>query len=435
MKKILLLLSAVCILVFAGCAKTEEKPIESPKPELTQPAEEKPKLQIAPPQEEPPQEAAVQMPEFPSLQEEQTPFLSAEWLTEAPENAYPVHADENGEKILLKTEIGLKNVNINRVQYNEETKEYEQGDRVWWMAKWEPHRPILLEMKAPVEQAQMEISWEDEFTERERRLIQPVRVFQNGTMQESVLLVYYVPPFKPLRLTPEQKLHVDLDGDTVKETIVFSEPTDNGTDEPMALLRVTAGTTGFEYRAPLAADCTCYLADLDSDGCIEIYLSGADTEANAKTYCRLLTSTGIAPAELHPDACVQDADGSLALRGRIETVADGILYLTDRMELLGKRTAHTAVTGYSGVLQLLDGVWDLDRENGVRLRKTMTVAEENGTKTVLAAGKTLYPVQTDGKSFAVLETDDGLSLRVAAEPTENGWMINGEKDSDLFELG
>ena len=429
-RNVMLIVSLLCILALAGCTKSEQKTPVPAQPAQTQPAATEEKTP-----EEPPEESAVQPP-APSAaeQEQQTPFLTAEWTEQAPQNAYRVHADDGGEKILLKTELPLKNVRITRVRYNEETKEYEPGDRIWWMAKWEQDRPILLEMKAPVEQAQMEISWEDGFAERERRLILPVRIFAGGTAEQSVLLIYYQPPLQPTLLAPDRAVNYDLNGDTVKETVTFFAPKPDA-EEPMALLQVAAGTTGFEYRAPLTADCVCYMADLNGDGIPELYLSGTDAEGNARTYGRVLTELGLSGMELSPDAAVQDADGTPALRGRIETVADGILYLADRMELLGERTAHTPVSVYSGTPTLLDGVWSLDRENGVRLRKNMTVSEENGTKLVLAAGKTLYPVKTDRKSFVVLETDDGLSARVTLEPRENGWTINGEKDSDLFDLG
>ena len=141
--------------------------------------------------------------------------------------------------------------------------------------------PLLLVMRAPVEQAELELSWADEFGERERRLIVPVRIFRQGKSEESVQLLHYAVPLRAAELTAGTAYHYDLSGNGQKETITFLQQTGALAVTPVAKLRVTQANAVYEANMTLLDAC-CWIADLDGN-VAELYVSGDTVSGGALT--------------------------------------------------------------------------------------------------------------------------------------------------------
>lgn len=429
-KRILTLLLAFTVLLAVGCAKTEPEPPEQPE-QSVQSAQ--PETAV---EQEKPAEQTVQTDEAP---ESETPeeaadafgLMSAQWVKEAPEGVQRVNVDENGELILLKTEQTLQNIWICRVQYNEQTKDYDRTEKLWWMNEWQAGSELLIEMKLPMEQPELEISWEDEFSERDRRLIVPNRLIFEDRIEETALLMHYAVPLSPMELTQKTPFHYDMDSDAMKETVDFVQPDASGAG---AVLRIKKDDAVFEQKMAVLKDCCCWIADLDGNGEAEIYVSGDAVDGEYRTYGWTLDENGIRCVTFRPTLQRTDANGAVCIDGAIEKMEDSIVYL--------KRELHVADRSYTGhayyavtddQLEPLDGYWTLDRAEAVKLKAPLAVTFDNGTETTLKKGTALYFAATDLQTLLKLETEDGLQTTWDVSVKNGVWSYEGKPLGDLFE--
>ena len=418
MRKWMAFFLALWMLLLAGCTQGSE---QTPHEQTTETVEQTPSEQT---------DAALQPTGELTLPEED--FLSASYITERPDGANLIAADERGELILLETSKELTNIWISRVEFDDELKDYVRTERLWWQSKWEPGSKLVLQMNITKDEPAMELSWEDEFGQRERRLIDFERVFYNGMHTETVSLLYFISPLRPTDLSALDEYYYDMDADGNKEIIRFTRPEQSAGDEQMAALKITKGSTVFEYHVLLASGCKCYLADLDGDYQGEIYLSGTTAEERKLTYALQLSDVGIVPMDLENPS--EDADHNPVLLGEIEKLEPRILYLTDTVYVFSRPYTGHASYGYTNhQLQSVSGVWTLDEGRTAFVKLGVPMVDEDGDAQTLAIGTGVQPIESDLTTFVKIKTTDGKVGTVSISVDEDGdWIIGGHYDTDLF---
>ncbi len=430
MRRWILIFLALAMLTLGACSKKlPEEMLDAVKPptvEQADPADTPQDSEPVEPDDEPTADDTAE------TSEPDTDFLSGEWVSEAPAGAMRVSVDTDGEQIVLRTTRALSKVWISRVAYDEAAEDYVRTERVWWMEQWDADTPLLLVMRAPVEQAELELSWADEFGERERRLIVPVRIFRDGASEESVQLLHYAVPLRAAELTAGAAYHYDLSGSGQKESVTFTQQTGI---TPMAKLRVTQAGTVYEANMTLL-NARCWIADLDGDNVAELYVSGDTVSGGALTYGWQLGETGLESIPIADEIRTQDADGSVCVAGRIEQIdEDGIVYMTDSAELPGGTyTVHAMFYGVGGEFAALDGYWTLEGGEELTLRTALNVTLRDGTQLTLPAGTKLRLTGSDRETMADFETESGVqgTLELEKQRGYDGWYINGKKDAELF---
>lgn len=359
-------------------------------------------------------------------------FLRGEWVQDAPDGAMRVSVDADGEMIVLYTQQALNAVWISRVAYDEQAQDYVRTERLWWMNEWDTQTPLLLVMDAPTDEATLELSWEDAFGERERRLIVPTRIFRDGTAEEAVQLLYFAVPIVETELTAQTPIHLDLDLDGQKETVTFSVRAADESGAPQTLLHVQQRDAIYEQQLTLL-DTRCWVADLDDDQEAEIYLSGTTLSGAKRTYGWRLNQAGLTEMVLAQALQVQDEDGRTAARGCITAVEDGLVTVTDTVELLGgSYTGQVLLYARCGTLDLLDGVWTLERGAALELRVALPVTLADGTQATLGAGTQLYLTATDCESMADFETAEGVRGTLELRRSGDAWLVEGLHSGDVF---
>ena len=425
MKKQLLIFLALLMLLFTGCG---EKQTVQTQPESKPQAEENTNTIDTPEKDDLPTEE--QTP-----QTDETDIITAEWVSQAPEGVSRVNVDENGELILLTAEQTLNHIWICRVEYREQSKDFERTEKLWWMNEWEKGTQLLIQMKLPHDQPELEISWEDEFSERERRLIVPSRIMLEGEKIEQVLLVHYAVPLSPTELTDKTPYHYDLDRDAEKETVEFIAPNRDDGAQAAAILRIKKDNVQYEQKMAIFKDASCRIADLDEDGEAEIYVSGDAAEDDFVTYGWKLGETGICAVEMEQSLLSPDANGAACFAGGIEKIEDGIMFMKRNLHLFGHSYlghAYYAVT--KGQLEPLDGYWTLDEGDLLTLSRPLAATLENGTETTLKKGSRLTLAGTDLESFMKLKTEDGLQITLDMKVSKNGeWRIDDTPAENIFE--
>lgn len=432
MRRWIILALALALLALGACSKKLSKEmldaVKPPTVEQTDPADTPQDTEQTEPDDEPTTDdtAETTAPD--------TDFLSGEWVTEAPAGAMRVSVDADGEELVLRTTRALSKVWISRVAYDEAAKDYVRTERVWWMEQWDTDTPLLLVMRAPVEQAELELSWADEFGERERRLIVPVRIFRQGKSEESVQLLHYAVPLRAAELTAGTAYHYDLSGNGQKETITFLQQTGALAVTPVAKLRVTQANAVYEANMTLLDAC-CWIADLDGN-VAELYVSGDTVSGGALTYGWRLGGAGLESIPIAEEICTQDADGSVCVAGRVEQIdEDGIVYMTDSAALPGGTyMARAMFYGVGGEFAALDGYWTLEGGEELTLRAALPVTLRDGTQQTLPAGTKLHLTGSDRETMADFETESGVqgTLELEKQRGYDGWYIEGKKDTELF---
>ena len=401
MRRWIILALALALLALGACSKKLSKEmldaVKPPTVEQTDPADTPQDTEQTEPDDKPTTDdtAETTAPD--------TDFLSGEWVTEAPAGAMRVSVDADGEELVLRTTRALSKVWISRVAYDEAAKDYVRTERVWWMEQWDTDTPLLLVMRAPVEQA--------------------------------VQLLHYAVPLRAAELTAGTAYHYDLSGNGQKETITFLQQTGALAVTPVAKLRVTQANAVYEANMTLLDAC-CWIADLDGDNVAELYVSGDTVSGGALTYGWRLGGAGLESIPIAEEICTQDADGSVCVAGRVEKIdEDGIVYMTDSAALPGGTyTARAMFYGVGGEFAALDGYWTLEGGEELTLRTALPVTLRDGTQQTLPAGTKLHLTGSDRETMADFETESGVqgTLELEKQRGYDGWYIEGKKDTELF---
>ena len=432
MRKFWFVILTAVMLMAAGCAKPAQ-PATPAEPLAQEPPAQTDTTQTGTEDEnDTPEQNADDLTE---KAEDTGDFLSGEWVQNAPADAQRVSVDADGEEIMLHTTRTLQKVWVSRVEYDEQLRDYVRTARVWWMEQWDADTPLVLQIHAPVEQAELELSWEDEFGERARRLIVPVRIYQNGAAEESVQLLHYAVPIMAADITDKTPVHYELSGDGMKETVEFTQRAAEGAAAPVAVLRVKRSGVTMEQQMTLL-DARCWVADLDENGEAELYVSGDTVSGDTLTYGWVLGEDALESVMFAEEICTQDANGSVATAGRITQIEDGIVTMEKSVAVLGGSYAGTArFYGRGGKFAPLDGVWTLTGGPALTLRQALEVSLADGSRQTLAAGTQLTLTATDVETMANFETANGVrgTLELARERGYSGWLVEGIRDTTVFE--
>ena len=109
---------------------------------------------------------------------------------------------------MLRALADLEKVELARVYYDATKQDYVQKDLLWMADVWESGSELAVIEKTPLDGPNLSISWQDEYGERERRLVLPVKVKVGDTLERSVMITGYLPPFTPVELSAQ----VDSEG-------------------------------------------------------------------------------------------------------------------------------------------------------------------------------------------------------------------------------
>ena len=229
---------------------------------------------------------------------------------------------------------------------------------------------------------------------------------------------------------------VDLDGCGTAETVQLLRIWDQY-EQQSFILRIQKGADVFDTGMveqtsyPPSFNAHVWLADLDADTYPEVYFCG---DMASDDYVLNVWSMKSGEPELIP------IDGQLWIEAAIIGISDGSLQLESTQDVLGSYTALRAYALHDGELQPLGDAWQIVPANTSYSRlsvvKELPVTLDDGTESTFPQGTVLQVTGTDGKSFADVITQDGVTGRIALERREGDWQwyINGESELEYFEL-
>ena len=229
---------------------------------------------------------------------------------------------------------------------------------------------------------------------------------------------------------------VELDGCGTAETVQLLRIWDQY-EQQSFVLRIQKGESVFDtgmveqIEYPPSFNAHVWLADLDADTYPEIYFCG---DMASDDYVLNVWSMKSGEPTLIP------IDGEVWIEAAIIGISDGSLQLESTQNVLGSYTALRAYALHDGELQPLGDAWQIVPANTSYSRlsvvKELPVTLDDGTESSFPQGTVLQVTGTDGKSFADVITQDGVTGRVMVERRDGDWQwyINGESELEYFEL-
>ncbi len=247
---------------------------------------------------------------------------------------------------------------------------------------------------------------------------------------------------------PEQ---LDLDGDDRAEAVEWRANALNEYDEEV-LLTVTDGSgEPISWHSGMLFVQRVYAVDVDSDGAIELFVSGDEMSDDYLTFCLRYADGKL---EQLPFANVARGDeGEEAYLdagyGMVTAFGNGLVELTGSQDVLGTYFGSRQFALREGRFELADdGLWhfanDRDDEEmwayrALRLKRDVaaTFAEDGGeAKGTLKAGESIRITASDRTSVTWFVTRDGREGFLAIAPNaEQGWgmRVDGIPEEELFE--
>ena len=134
--------------------------------------------------------------------------VEGEWADVRELTGERVTVEESEDAFVLRALADLEKVELARVYYDATKQDYVQKDLLWMADVWESGSELAVIEKTPLDGPNLAISWQDEYGERARRLVLPVKVKVGDTLQRSVMISGYLPPFTPVELSAQ----VDSEG-------------------------------------------------------------------------------------------------------------------------------------------------------------------------------------------------------------------------------
>lgn len=229
---------------------------------------------------------------------------------------------------------------------------------------------------------------------------------------------------------------IDLDGCGEPETVQLLRIWDQY-EQQSFILRIEKDGEVFDtgmvenITYPPSFNAHVWVADLDADLYPEIYFCG---DMASDDYVLNVWSMKSGTPELVP------IDGEQYLEASILDISDGSIQLESTQSVLGSYEALRAYTLRDGELVPLGDAWQIVPANTsyskLSVVKELPVTLDDGTESVFAPGTVLQVTGTDGKSFADVITDEGVTGRIYMEQHEGDWQwyIDGESELSYFEL-
>lgn len=399
--------------------------------------------------------------------------VEGEWVQTSELTGERVTVEESEDAFILRALADLEKVELARVYFDAEKCDYVQRNLLWMADVWPQGSEIGVVEQTPLDGANLAISWQDEYGERERRIILPLRIKNGDTLTRSVMITGYLPPFTPVEVSAgldsegngaeaaEQtenfhgldafgfpptsteivcRYNYDLDGCGRKEAVQLLRLWDEYEQSSFALRVVKNGVnydvgvlcgrkdgSGQETAQLPRYSAQLYLADLDEDNLVEIYFGGDMASDDYAFSVWTVDETGLSPIFI---------DGEVYADARIVSIEDKTMVLEKWTHVLGSYLARSAYCfDADGGLVQLDALWQIQSSAMLTLKTALPVTMPDGAKASLPAGTKLKITATDNESLAQFETASGNSglIEITRAQDGIGWLIAGEPDSTYFE--
>lgn len=243
---------------------------------------------------------------------------------------------------------------------------------------------------------------------------------------------------------------VDLDGDGVQEILTWRNVEISEYDQ-IAEIRVrNDGGEEIGWGSELLYGVQVALADVDSDGLVEIFVTGDEMSDDYATYCLHYSTEALTPV-LFADAGRGDNTDEYYDRGYglLTQVSGSEIVLTGSQDMLGTWMAERRYGLVDGVMELVDDgywfcnvdvndpeAWEYRSLNPVQEIPVTFVEDYEMTDGALQPGERILLTRFDKIADAFFVTEDGRSGYLTAQPDEEsgyGWVINNIPESELFE--
>lgn len=248
---------------------------------------------------------------------------------------------------------------------------------------------------------------------------------------------------------PEQ---LDLDGDGHPETVEWTANALNEYDEEVQLAVTDGSGEEVAWHSGMLFCQRVYAVDIDSDGAIELFISGDEMSDDYLTYC-LRYAGGKLEQQSFANVFRGNDGGEAYMNvgyGMITAFGDGLVELTGSQDVLGTYFGARQFEWRDGRFELADdGLWhfehDRDDENeweyrALKLKQDVAatfVADGQEAEGALKAGESILITASDKTSVAWFVTRDGREGYLSIAPdSEQGWgmLVNGVPEDELFEF-
>ncbi len=245
---------------------------------------------------------------------------------------------------------------------------------------------------------------------------------------------------------------MDLNGDGVNETVdwYMVEDTENYTEEVFFSVTAENGDkytwNSYLYFAKV------FLADVDEDGIVEMFITGDEMSCDYYTFCLQYTAEGLLPVQFANVNRGTPNEGYYDFGyGLLESISGGTVTLTGSQDVLGTYFGSRAFGLADGRFETVDdGLWrfdDYDFEDAeiweyVALTPMMDIEcafmgddgmEYDG---VIKAGEKFIVTASDKVSIVCFRMQDGRTGSFDVVPDTEwgfGYYIGGVHESELFE--
>lgn len=177
---------------------------------------------------------------------------------------------------------------------------------------------------------------------------------------------------------------------------------------------------------------SCHISDPDdTDGCIDIYISGDTASDDYSTFIYRINAAGISMNELYGSVEALNSAGDALVSTNVDVLGTygAMTVYTRTSNLSFERISDYELTGASDMLICMPLTLQSDGFDVIIEHADGSISDE-----VLNAGVKLIPYQTDAESYCRLLLEDGRRAYIDITPdTENwGWIINGVSEGDWF---
>lgn len=248
-------------------------------------------------------------------------------------------------------------------------------------------------------------------------------------------------------LTEGETASIDLDGDGAAEAIRWAmTPGDDG-----ALVLEVTGADGatVSYETDIGWAGNGWVADLDGDGRMEIFVWGDVMSDDYYTWCLHWMGDRLAPVLFCDIERGENGNGYFKCGYGSLTGADpaeGTVTLCGTQDVLGTYfVARTLKLSADGLFEIADDGWwtreapaageAWDEYTGLTL-KAETACTLDGKPATLKPGDRIFITGSDKRQQAAFTTPDGHAgtLEIDRNYDDWGWKVNDIPESDVFEF-
>lgn len=403
------------------------------------------------------------------------PFTGT-WTQKTDKTEDTIVIDDGGEIAVLTAQLPLRNVQLERVAllvgcgstYESCFETYTVQETLHTIESLAAGDTFRVQLELGASTPEYAVSWEDEFGERERRLLLTSKLYSDGKADETLQLIRHSEKIMPVEITAGLDLHAaseltaaedytggetawgttvtqteiltqyhyDIDGNGRKNSIQLLRLTDEF-DQIFYGMRVVCGEVFFDADVALPYVSGLWMADLNADGCAELYLCGDMASDDYMTYGWTLGENGLE----HVLFCGNIRSGEYdkaapRIDGEILSIENQAIRLESYVHRLGSHFVWQDYTAEAdGTLSPAPGQnWTCDDGHMVTVQRELPVTTD-GTQDTLPAGTRLTVTAVDAGTRAYFRTDGGVSGYVTLEEGSyfGAWNIDGIADTEYFD--